>query len=77
MASFATECNSVSHGPDEFFAVDGVVEIPDDKVVLFADCVAGGLITLVTPGEPVAVEPVEQAHDEPKVDKAGKGKKKS
>lgn len=76
MAKFATESNSVSHGPDEFFAVDGVVEIPDDKAALFADFVAGGLLA------PVTEEPVEQVDDKadetPKAGSAGsagKGKK--
>lgn len=64
MASFVTEANSVSHGTEEFFAVDGVVEIPDDKLVHFGDFIASGLLALVE--EPLGSE--TESESEPRSD---------
>lgn len=47
MANFKTEYHSISHGSDEFFAADGVVEIPDEQVPAFAALIASGDLVAV------------------------------
>ena len=42
MAKFQTAFNSVSHGSDEFFAADGVVDIPDEHLPAFAAMIESG-----------------------------------
>lgn len=47
MATFKTEYHGVSHGPAEFFAADGVIEIPDEYVPAFTAMIASGELVAV------------------------------
>lgn len=61
MASFKTEFTSVGAGEDEFTAVDGVVDIPDEEVAKFKDFIDAGQL--------VAFEKPAKKKDEKKDDK--------
>lgn len=68
---YTTDANSVSHGENEFFAVDGVVDIPESFVPVFADFIASGLLVLVDESAPA-----ESAPDEPAADAPSKAKRR-
>jgi hypothetical protein len=68
MAIFKTEFNSVSHGETQFFAGDGVVDIPDEHVPAFRPLIdSGELVPVESETTDVPAEKsLEETDDKPK-----------